>query len=64
MPYWIHGHQQFAREGKTPMFAPSLNLDLSKLAQPDEKSAGPAKKVAKKGSRTSAQKAAAAKAKK
>ena len=46
------------------MFAPSLNLDLSKLAQPDEKSAGTAKKVARKGSRTSAQKAAAAKDKK
>ncbi len=41
------------------MFAPSLNLDLSKLAQPDEKSTEPAKKVAKKGSRASAQKVAA-----
>ncbi len=46
------------------MFAPSLNLDLSKLAQQDEKSSAPAKKVAKKGSRTSAQKAAGSKAKK
>lgn len=62
--YWFHGPQQFAREGKTPMFAPSLNLDLSKLAQPDEKSTAPAKKVAKKGARTSAQKAAVSKTKK
>ena len=46
------------------MFAPSLNLDLSKLAQPDEKSTAPAKKVAKKGARTSAQKAAVSKTKK
>jgi hypothetical protein len=46
------------------MFAPSLNLDLSKLAQPDEQTSAPAKKVAKKGSRASAQKAAASKAKK
>ncbi len=34
------------------MFAPSLNLDLSKLAQSEEKAPATAKKVAAKGKRT------------
>ncbi|MCK6563174.1 MAG: hypothetical protein HUU14_05115 [Dehalococcoidia bacterium] len=46
------------------MFAPSLNLDLSKLAQSEEKASEPAKKVAKKGTRAAASKTAADKAKK
>lgn len=43
------------------MFAPSINVDLEKLAQPEEKAAEPAKKVASKGVRAGARKPGAQK---
>lgn len=46
---------------RKPMFAPSINVDLQKLAQPEEKAAEPTKKVASKGVRAGARKPSAQK---
>lgn len=43
------------------MFAPSLNIDLDKLRQPEEKAAPTGKKVAAKGMRAKAGKASTGK---